>query len=299
MTPRRLSVAGAGAVGTALARGLSRAGWPLAEIACRSADRALERVGFLGAGEPVPFAEMCDPGRAPDDGPLLLLVSVPDRHIHACAARLAQRDWPIDTVALHLSGAVEVAALEPLSSAGLAVGGLHPLKSFVDADRDADSLAGTVAALEGEAPALAVARDVSGALGLLPFELTPGSRPAWHGAATHACNHLVALVDQALDLMESAGLDRDGARAALVPLLDSTVRNLERLPPGGALTGPIVRGDIEAVNRHLQAVEGAAADVGAAYRALARRAVRLARKHRDLDEDTAAELVRALTEPPR
>lgn len=297
MNTPRLYVAGAGAAASALALALARTDWPLGEIATRSAERSESRCTLLGGGEPVTMDELTRADRPGPAEPVLLLIGVPDRHIGRLAKRLARRSWAAGSVALHLSGSVEVSELKPLSKAGLSIGSLHPLKSFVDPERDVASMGGTVFALEGDGPALTLAEAIAERLGARPFLLEPGTRAAWHAAATHACNHFVALVDQALDLMETAGLDRGNARAALLPLLEGTLTNLHDFAPADALTGPIVRGDLPAVQRHLQALANAPDDVGAAYRALARRLVRLARSDRDLDPETAAALLDELAEP--
>jgi len=291
-----LFVAGAGAAGTALALGLARAGWPLGEVASRQRARAAERTALLGGGRAVSFDELADPAREAGQQPVLLLVAVPDRHIAEAAAKLARRRWPAGSVALHLSGSVEVAALLPLARAGLAIGGLHPLKSLLDPARAAASFADAVFALQGEPAALAVAEGLVQALGGRPFRLAPGRGPAWHAAATHACNHLVALLDQALDLMQAAGLDRRTAQAALLPLMQGTLDNLAAHSTAEALTGPVVRGDVPVVEGHVRALAGLPPDVAAAYRALAARAVELAAHGRGLDAITAAALRDALTE---
>jgi len=289
-----LIVVGAGAAGTAVARAARAAGWPLEAIVCRTPARARERAALAGGGTPLGFGELLARGAA---GPSLLLITVPDRAIPEAAAALAGRAWPPGSIALHLSGSVDVEALAALRARGLAVGGCHPLKSFVDPARDAAGMAGTVAAVEGDAPALAVAESLATTLGWRAFRLAPGARAAWHAAASHACNHLVALLDQALDLMVRAGLTRDEAQAALLPLQRGTLDNLDRLPPAQALTGPVARGDVEVVRGHLAALAAAPPDVRAAYRALAGRALELARA-RGLPAATADEL-RALLDEDR
>ena len=296
----RLFVAGAGAVGGALAAALQRRGWPLVELASRSAGRARERLAKIEAGLPatggaqaLDFAAMCEPGRPSGSGPALLLVSVPDRALPEAAAALARRAWPAGSVALHTSGAVEVAVLAPLRAAGLAIGGLHPLQSFVDLERDVAGLPRAILAVEGDAAALALAERIARELGARAFRLAPGARPAWHAAASHACNHLVALTDQAIELLAAAGLDREAARAALLPLQRGTLDNLAAHAPAEALTGPIVRGELDVVRGHLAALAGASPDAAAAYRALGRRAVALARE-RGLPADVASALLDAL-----
>jgi len=288
----RLCIAGAGAAGTALARALAQSGWPLGEVACRTAARAQERCALIGGGTPVTLEHLAAAGAtsASTDEPVLVILGVPDRFIAETARALAGRRWPAGSTALHLSGSVEIASLAPLREAGLSIGGLHPLRSFVDPERDSRALGGIVAALEGDAAALALGERIAERLGMRAFRLAPGARPAWHAAASHACNHLVALLDQALDLMQGAGLPRDEARAVLLPLMSGTLDNLAQHAPADALTGPIVRGDLPAVERHLHALGSAAPDIRAAYVALARRALQLATSGRELDKRAAAAL---------
>lgn len=292
-----LHVLGAGAAGTGLARRLAQSGWPVGAVVCRSNERAAVRCALIGAGVPACFDDWPKTSESPSE-PVVLLIAVPDRAIGDVAQRLAAYSWPAESLALHLSGSVEIAALAPLAGIGLATGGLHPLKSFVDPERDAASLPGTVFALEGAPAALTIAEQMVAACQGTSFALSPGKRPAWHAAAAHGANHLVALVDQCLDLAEHAGLPRDQARAALLPLLQGTLANLSRHPPSRALTGPVARGDTIAVQKHLQALTDLPADVPAAYRALGLRALGLAAESGRLtgdSEQTLRDLLRDST----
>ena len=87
---------------------------------------------------------------------------------------------------------------------------------------------------------------------------------------------------QVARLAEAAGVPP----AALLPLVRSTLDNVEARGPAGALTGPIRRGDIDTVARHLAALPP---DEQRAYRALAEQALRLTDRDnpglRDLLED--------------
>jgi len=256
-------------------------------VLCRTAERARERAARVGEGRAAALSAW-RPERA-----CLLLLTVPDRHIASCARELAARAWPPGCAALHASGAVPIEALAPLREAGVSVGGLHPLKSFVDPERDAATLAGTVCGLAADDLAREQALLACARIGALAQELTGAGRVFWHAAASHASNHLVALLDQAVALMGEAGVPPDRARAALVPLVSGTLDNLAGRAPVDALTGPVVRGDVEVVRRHASALSTSLRDVRLAYHALGHRAVRLARA-RGLDEATAARLVEAL-----
>jgi len=101
-----------------------------------------------------------------------------------------------------------------------------------------------------------------------------------------ASNYLVALVAVAARLMAEAGIGEDRALAGLLPLARGTLENVAAAGPAAALTGPIARGDVATVRRHLMALRHADADL---YRAAAREALRLARAA-GLDEEKAGRL---------
>ena len=109
-----------------------------------------------------------------------------------------------------------------------------------------------------------IARD----LGLRPFELADGDRTRYHTAAVVASNHLVALLGQVDRLATSCDVPFE----AFAPLVLASVQNAFQLGPAEALTGPVARGDLSTVERHLQDLDPAERD---AYRALAREAARL------------------------
>jgi predicted short-subunit dehydrogenase-like oxidoreductase (DUF2520 family) len=73
---------------------------------------------------------------------------------------------------------------------------------------------------------------------------------------------------------------------ALIPLVRGTLDNLEQLGVRGALTGPIVRGDLDTVRLHLARLSAADRTL---YCALGLELLRLARAA-GLDEERAGEL---------
>jgi predicted short-subunit dehydrogenase-like oxidoreductase (DUF2520 family) len=109
-------------------------------------------------------------------------------------------------------------------------------------------------------------------------------------------NHAVGLVDAGVEVLVAAGLDRTSATRALADLLYSTARNLRAVGLPDALTGPIARGDVEVVARHLLALRDHRA-ILSLYRATARRVTTVAAaKGRASSE--ALERIRALIGEP-
>ena len=92
------------------------------------------------------------------------------------------------------------------------------------------------------------------ALGLTPVEVPETGRAAYHAGAVLAAGLLVSLADAAVSALEEAGLERDAALEALLPLMRSALRGVETRGLERGLTGPVVRGDVGVVQAHLDAL---------------------------------------------
>ncbi len=215
---RRLAVVGQGRLGTALSAALDERG-------CRL-------IGPLGRG--------ADAGGAD-----AVLLCVPDAEVPAAAAALAP-----GRLVGHCSGATGLAVLAPHEAFSL-----HPLMTVTAAGA---TFAGAGAAIAGSTPrALAFARSLAEALGMLPFELGEDDRAAYHAAASMASNFLVTLEAAAERLAQTAGASRE----LLVPLVRATVENWSALGPELALTGPVARGDEATVAAQREALAERAPDL--------------------------------------
>ena len=168
-----------------------------------------------------------------------VLLCVPDAEISAASALI-----PLGPAVGHCSGASGLEHLEP----HVLRFSLHPLMTVT---ADGARFTGAGAAVAGSGPgAVELARDLARALGMRPFEVDEGDRPAYHAAASIASNFLVTLEAAAERIGATAGLDR----AALVPLVRATVENWAAVGPERALTGPVARGDEITVARQRAAV---------------------------------------------
>jgi len=190
-------------------------------------------------------------------------------------------------VVLHLSGALSSAVLAPLADAGASTGSMHPLMTVAVEPADAARhFRGAAFVLEGDLEAVGVADALVRRLGGIPVTLAPEAKPLYHAGAVFASNYVVTMLAEAVRLLQDAGLGRDAATAALLPLARATLDNVGAAGPAGALTGPIVRGDVTTVRRHLAALPHRDAEL---YRAVGRETLRLARSA-GLQESLAARI---------
>lgn len=227
----KVAFIGMGNVGTALANGLSEAGYAVGAVA--------------------------------DAG--IVFITTPDDAIAGAAAKVR---WRPDQVAVHCSGAHSTALLEPARAAGAAAGVFHPLQTFPDRD-GARRLAGCYAGIEGDERALPLLEEMARRLKMHPVRVPPGKKALYHVASVLVSNYVVTLAAEAAGLWERMGLGREEAISALAPLMRATVENLETAGPVAALTGPIARGDTGTIQRHIEALEEDAPALLPLYRTLA------------------------------
>jgi predicted short-subunit dehydrogenase-like oxidoreductase (DUF2520 family) len=114
------------------------------------------------------------------------------------------------------------------------------------------SLAGVGARVAGTPQALASARAIATALGMVPFEIQ-GDPTLYHAAAVIAGNHVPALFLSAADVLSRAGVPRADAARLLVPLALEALRRAAESGPD-ALTGPAARGDVATEDAHRTAL---------------------------------------------
>jgi predicted short-subunit dehydrogenase-like oxidoreductase (DUF2520 family) len=124
-------------------------------------------------------------------------------------------------------------------------------------------------------------------------------RSLYHASLAHGANHLVTLVSQAMEMLAAAGVggSQDGVTPAdtLRPLLEAALSNA--LAYGdAALTGPIVRGDVETVRAHLGELARATPQDLPSYVAMARATVGRALADGRLEGRRAAEILLLLDE---
>jgi predicted short-subunit dehydrogenase-like oxidoreductase (DUF2520 family) len=180
----------------------------------------------------------------------LVVVCVPDAAIPGVARGIAVGPW-----IAHTSGASRLTALDPHERRF----SVHPLQTF-QAELGPEQLDGSWAAISAENDdALEAARELAGLLGVTPFELDDEERPLYHAAAHFASSFLVTLHDVAAELMDAVGAPPE----ALEPLMRRTIEN------GFRHTGPLVRGDWETIESHVEAIGAKRPDLLPLYRALA------------------------------
>jgi predicted short-subunit dehydrogenase-like oxidoreductase (DUF2520 family) len=262
---QRIAIVGLGRLGACLARALL--GARLGPLAVASARAASARRLAAELGDAIrPVARLSALSEQAD----LVFVAVPDARIAEVCDALSLGEG---RAVVHVSGALDAAVLESARVRGAQVGVFHPLQAFpLGAARS--RFVGIHVGVEGDAELELRLSKLARRLGATPFSLRGVDRAAYHAAAVFASNYVVALHGAAARAWQRAGLPASAARSALLPLTRGAVDAIAEHELPAALTGPLQRGDLATLERHLAALS-ADEPTAQLYRALACELLRL------------------------
>jgi predicted short-subunit dehydrogenase-like oxidoreductase (DUF2520 family) len=288
MVQRRIGVIGAGRVGAVLAAALSNAGHLVVAASGRSA-ASHTRIETL-----LPTAAIADPCTVAKQADLVLLAVPDDVLADVVTALVAADALRANQVVVHTSGRHGASVLVPAAAVGATTIALHPAMTFTGTEVDVARLATCVFGVTAaDDRAAAVARELVRDLGASMTMIEEEERARYHAALTHGANHLVTLVTQAMGLLRQAG-SSDPA-GTLRPLLQAALDNALAYE-SAALTGPVVRGDLETVSAHLDALVDSPIPTFDAYRAMARATAEVAVEDGRLSRSGARQIGATLDE---
>ncbi|MBF6337667.1 DUF2520 domain-containing protein [Nocardia abscessus] len=278
--PARLTVGivSAGRVGSALGAALERAGHIVFGV-CAISDASVRRARTrLPDSEILPVEQVAARSE-------LLLLAVPDTELPGLVRGLAGAGVVRPgTIVAHTSGANGVGVLAPLAEIGALPLAIHPAMTFTGHDEDVPRLGNACFGITAaDEVGYAIAQSLVIEMGGEPVRVPEARRPLYHAALAHGSNHLVTVIVDAVAALRAA-LDGPGligqqlvddqpnglAERLLAPLASAALDNALRRGQS-ALTGPVARGDADAVAAHLDALESVDPRLAEAYRALSLR----------------------------
>ena len=283
----RVGIIGAGRVGPVIGRALQLVGHEIIGITRSSnPERNDAAEAILG----VPVIEPDEACQAE-----LVVIAIPDDQIEPLIQGLAILGcFRPGQVVMHTSGVHGINVLEAAQAAGALPIALHPALTFTGTSLDVERLQMCPAAITATAVAQPIASALAMEMGMEPCVVEEEDRTLYHVGLTHGANHLVTLVNEALSILEAAGIENP--ELYIRPLLNAA---LERALSEGAhgLTGPVRRADTGTLKDHQKALSEAGLNsILESYRNMARTTAHLAGDNLLLGENQVQAVLRALGE---
>jgi predicted short-subunit dehydrogenase-like oxidoreductase (DUF2520 family) len=276
-----VSLIGAGSLAHALGPALRTAGYRIQTVAFRNAAASQKRATALAKrlGARAIRLEQAGP-----DSDILWLCHTDDA-LTETARRLARRPGWRGRIVFHSSGALTSDVLAPLKRAGAHTASLHPMMTFVSGTTP--RMKGVPFAVEGDRQAVAAAQAIARAIGAEVFPIKKEAKVLYHALGSFSSPLVVATLVTAERVGHAAGLSRTQTRKVMGPILAQTFKNYLEGGGAAAFSGPIKRGDLETVRRHLRELRRVP-EAREVYRALVKSALR------DLPANNKSKLLRLL-----
>lgn len=267
ISPSNITLIGEGKVGSSLYQSLKRGGYQV-------------KIVGKNKNEQLKFTQHAD----------LVLITVQDSYIKQVCDHIASVARP-KTIIAHCSGALSSKVLTSAKEQGCFIGSAHPLNTFPNISSAKKILTnpshGTYCFISGNDTARHTLHHVFSSLGFNAHYMDDNSKTMYHAACVFLCNYLTSLSEIGLQTAEQAGLNRDEFWAAVQPLIQTTLNNISSQGTTSALSGPIVRGDIETVTGHLNALRNSSELILDTYKILGQQAIELSRNKLEDDKSDA------------
>jgi len=277
----KIGFIGAGTTGTALAVRLAQHQYPVTAVASRSlssAEKLAARIpGCKAYGRAQEVADIAS----------LVFITTPDDIISVVADSV---QWHDGQSVVHCSGAHSIDILEASKQLGARTGCFHPLQTFASVEHAIDNIPSSTFAIEAEEPLASLLKKAAIDLEGDWVILKAGDKVLYHAAAVIACNYLVTLVKLSTDLWQTFDAPPAQAIKALMPLLQGTLSNIKNVGLPNCLTGPIARGDLGTISRHLGSLSKQAPSLLDIYKELGLQTIPIALAKGKIDSQRAVEL---------
>ncbi len=191
--------------------------------------------------------------------PDIIIIAVSDSMIANTARALAVhlQTRLNDIYIMHLSGALRVDILEPCTQYNAIPVAAHPFQTFFYSNpHNFDNIAWGVECAEKDRNAVAdFIHSLKGKAVFLDENILI-NKALYHATAVSASNYLTASLKLSSLLADSIGINKSDF---LIPIIERTVKNnLKYISHKDSLlpiTGPVVREDIEIIERHIQSMK--------------------------------------------
>ncbi len=172
------------------------------------------------------------------------------RHVWDCIREMSITN----KIICHFSGSLSSVVFQGIERTGAVCCSIHPMLAFSDKYASYLQLKNAFFTVEGDAKAVSLMQALFQPLGNTVVEIDASKKALYHCAASVLSNQVIAVLDSGYRMLEQVGFSKEEVLAATSSLITGNVANVIATGCENALTGPIERGDVQTVRKHLQCV---------------------------------------------
>ena len=175
----------------------------------------------------------------------------------------------------HCSGALSSEIFKGRENYNVFGYSVHPLFPIKDKYEIYKSLKEAVYTVEGDETYINIIISMFSSIGNKVKEIKKEDKIKYHKSAVLVSNLVLALISIGVDELESCGFYSDEALDSLYPLIKNNIKNIKEKGLYESLTGPVERGDLEIVKKHLEASTGENKEI---YKLLSKKLLEIGKK---------------------
>ncbi len=274
----KIGFIGAGTVATTFAVKLAEGGCPVVAVSDIKPVLA-QRMADLIQG-----CQIHETNQGVVDAADLVIIATWDQ---AMVPVINQINWRSNMGVVHTSGFFGTDILEPARRAGTRVGGFHPAQLFANLDQALEALPGSTFCLLGEPPLLDTLKEMVSALKGSWIVLKPTEKPLYHVALAFATDFPMVCVKICTELFQKLGVSQTETIKVITPLIRGTADGILNLGFPDCFSGPITRGDLSVLSKHVATIEENEPGLVELFKALDLHIVPMALAKGTIDEATA------------
>ena len=245
----QITIIGAGKISYSLTSALIKSGYNVSSVISRrksSAEKLAKKIKIPFSSEKLNFLT---------NENKIFFLTVPDNQIEKVARSLSKFNLDFkNSLFIHVSGALDITELKSLKKKKANVASFHIMQTFPSTK--VVDISGCTVAIEAEEK---VVNDFLNKLALdlklKPFLLKSKNKIYYHLAGVFASNFLLGNLfssQKMFHLTKAEGID---FFSVINSTVNSTLNNIKSAGPAKALSGPVERGDLETVEKHLKALK--------------------------------------------
>jgi predicted short-subunit dehydrogenase-like oxidoreductase (DUF2520 family) len=270
---------GAGKVAYHLSCALNKSGYSISGISSRkksSAKKLAEKLGAQWSTKPENIIKEAD----------IILITTPDSEIEKVSRDLCKKNVVRKKqLFMHTSGLLTSKILKCIQKQGGLTLSLHPAYSFSQRSFSDEILSGIWFVLEGDSASIEAGKAIVRRLKGKSLVIEPEKKPLYHLALVFASNFLISIEDIAIEILLKCGIKKSDALKLIKPLIEVTEKNIWEKGTIKALTGPVERGDVETIKKHLALLSKHKVTFGKAYIELSKHLLVMAGKKGNIEKE--------------
>ena len=276
---KRVVFIGAGKVAWHLSHALHKEGYVISGISSRKRSSAKKLADKFGCDFTIRSEKI-------DNNANIIFITTPDSEIEKVAQTLCKEQvLRKKQIVIHTSGLLGTKILDCVKNYGAFALSMHPTFSFSSRTFSKDILTGVWFVLEGDGESIRLGKRIVRDLGGQPLVIASKKKPLYHLALVFASNLFVGIEDLAIDILIRCGIERKDALKLIKPLVEVTQKNVWERGTQKALTGPIERGDVETIKRHLALLKRHKKSFDKTYKELSKHLLEMVEKKGKVGKD--------------